>query len=155
AFQFPLSGAKIVAIRADRLGVPRGVVEQHHAPAVDGLIPDDAGVAADARVTPLPLEHHAAARPGGRYRESAARLVVLRRRLRNTLPERSAHPEDAGGANNANVHEFWRHTTSPSGRTRELSCKPRFRRRSPSCTGARLVSSDAELGRRQSAAATR
>src|SRR5262249_8245413 len=60
AFQFPLSGAKIVAVRADRLGVPRGIVEQHHAPALDGFIPDNAGIAADALVTPLPLEHHAA-----------------------------------------------------------------------------------------------
>src|SRR5262249_37496106 len=95
-FQFPLSRPDVIAIQTDCLSVSWRSIEEDHAPALDRLIPDDAGIATDAEVALVPLEHHAPPRPGVRYREPSAQVLVLHRRLGKALGARGARSHAAG-----------------------------------------------------------
>src|SRR5215831_20384920 len=77
-FQFPSSRPEIILVGANSLCVPRRIVKQHHSPALNRLIPDDARIAAHASVASLPFQHDAAPCPGTRNREAFARFPGLR-----------------------------------------------------------------------------
>src|SRR5262249_46508965 len=72
AFEFPLAWSEVVVIEANGLNVPKGIMKENHAPAVDGLIPNDAGIAADAGAlfVFLPLQNETAADPRMRNGEA-------------------------------------------------------------------------------------
>src|SRR5262249_25236337 len=98
--ELPVSGARVIAVSADGLGVPWRVVEQNHSPALDRVVPDDTGIAADTLVLVLPFKHQASPRPASRNRESSALCLALARLLGNVLRAGCAHSQDAECANN-------------------------------------------------------
>jgi hypothetical protein len=69
-FELPLSRAEVV-IEANGLGVSRRIMKENHPPAVNGFIPDNARISADARAlfVFLPFENEPPASPRMRNSE--------------------------------------------------------------------------------------
>src|SRR5260370_3942628 len=125
AFKLPLSGSEIFAIRADGLGVPRRIVEQDHSPALDSFIPDNAGVAANALVSPPPFEHDAAPSPCMWDREAGAQLRIARRFCRAIVRVSRAGSQDTGRAKKSKNKQGSYHTTALAALVERISSATR------------------------------
>src|SRR5689334_18673979 len=70
---------QIVPIRANGLGVPRRIVEQHHTPAGDGFIPNNTGITTHPAIilALVPFQNHSSPGPGARNGEGLSGIVQL------------------------------------------------------------------------------
>src|SRR6202040_2883689 len=122
---------RIIAVCADRLGVPGRGVEQNHSPALDRVVPDDTGISADTLVLALPFEHQAPPCPARRNRESSVRCLARSRLLGDVLRPGCAHSQDSRCAKNAKNEQRQCHAISVQAHAERSKAEPRPR--APGC----------------------